>query len=672
MRTACSRVGPHFVCAVIVVLGVTAIVFGFHGRLDGFGSRQLAVDEYYFVTSVLSIIRNWIPELPGGGYYVRGILIQYVTAVCVLIFGESGFAYRFPSLCFSIGTVIVMYWYSQRRLGIVLAIVLCACLMLSSWEVEFARFARMYSAFQFVTVVYFLTLDKCSKRLLGSNLFLPHIVAVIAVLTHELGILLLPFLLVPLVGTLRRRDWDSLGSLGTYSIVSVGIVIACAAWQFSDLRNAGVVQPFPTDFVPQGAHLLRLPAFPFWNVGSGPGTSLYFFLVVLLLVASLVAAARLYSARIRVPHIFAALMVTSAFAHNLVLTAILAAVLIFRFGAFTQKGEESVTLLTWVAVAISLCWLLFALAIPGWRVADGHNVGSLIGAIRVTFFGWPDLWTPLLKPWLSESPLIAVLAIGAVAYQLARNARTEVEVMAASPAFVVFAVTVALGVFQSTYSTTRYMYFVYPFVLFTIVQSVNDLVASGARLATLNNRSQFMPNLVVVSACCGLFCASRDFNIHHLMNAGSQDVGYRIGAYASFARTWYERWDFESPARFVDRNAWPAERDVIVVLGLGVVQYYLDLDCALYLSRSDSRFAIVSRQQGTKDLWSGERLLSTAGDLLQYTQEAGRVWLVRPIGSRQVDVDSVWDARLKLTEIAYVSRDGRIEVVRIELSPKIG
>ena len=123
-----------------------AAALGIFGRFSGLGDFPLAVDEYYFAQSVRLIVEHGVPLFPTGGYYTSGLLVQYLTAPLVMMFGDTEFAYRLPSALFSLGTVALAYVYVRSVLGKRGALGLAAILLVSSWEIEFARFARMYSA----------------------------------------------------------------------------------------------------------------------------------------------------------------------------------------------------------------------------------------------------------------------------------------------------------------------------------------------------------------------------------------------------------------------------------------------------------------------------------------------------------------------------------------------
>ncbi len=84
------------IALLALLLGLTA---GLYGRIDGFGLRPLAVDEYYFVQSIGFILDHGIPSFPSGGFYGRGPLLQYVTAAGTLSESSGSAPNRIRSGC---------------------------------------------------------------------------------------------------------------------------------------------------------------------------------------------------------------------------------------------------------------------------------------------------------------------------------------------------------------------------------------------------------------------------------------------------------------------------------------------------------------------------------------------------------------------------------------------
>jgi 4-amino-4-deoxy-L-arabinose transferase-like glycosyltransferase len=121
-------------------------------RFDGLGSRPLVDDEYFSVTSVEYILEKGVPEFPTGGYYVRGLPLQYLQAASVHVFGDNEFGHRLPNALFGVLTLILVFFYARIFLPEPLAATCVAILAVSAWQIEFGRFSRMYAQFQCVTV----------------------------------------------------------------------------------------------------------------------------------------------------------------------------------------------------------------------------------------------------------------------------------------------------------------------------------------------------------------------------------------------------------------------------------------------------------------------------------------------------------------------------------------
>lgn len=57
---------------------IPLFILGFVVRINGISNTPLSVDEYYLVTSVQNILKYGLPHFDTGGYYVRGLLYQYI------------------------------------------------------------------------------------------------------------------------------------------------------------------------------------------------------------------------------------------------------------------------------------------------------------------------------------------------------------------------------------------------------------------------------------------------------------------------------------------------------------------------------------------------------------------------------------------------------------------
>src|SRR6266513_3206576 len=209
-----------FVGILLVVMG-----WGLFVRFEGLGSRPLAEDEYMSVTSVQYVLAKGVPQFPTGGYYLRGLPLQYLEAGSVLLFGENEFAHRLPAALFGVLTLMFVFLYARIFLPWPLAAVCVAMLAVSGWEIEFGRFSRMYAAFQCFTVAFFLAYHQAYFKGSEKLKYLPHALALVAVTFHALGVFLLPFLFLPLFIDRNARQGAPLGNRWVFAIVSVATVL---------------------------------------------------------------------------------------------------------------------------------------------------------------------------------------------------------------------------------------------------------------------------------------------------------------------------------------------------------------------------------------------------------------------------------------------------------------
>jgi hypothetical protein len=545
---------------------------------------------------------------------------------------------------------------------------LAVVLLISSWEIEFSRFARMYAPFQCATLAYLIAYD---RALLGERWdlrYLAHLAAVALVLSHTLGMLLLPLLFVPLLVAAGPPRFPTRAHAIRYALVSAATVMACRAYTSAGFGNWGVVDRYPSDFVPAGAPLLRLPDFPFWSATGDSVASLVILIAVLALSALIPAAvsacrgSRDWSAAG-----LTGLLLGSALLHSLVISAVCGALLLFRHEVHrSSRFSRGYRAALAAAALIAVSWLAYALTTRDWMSGSGNGMGSMIGALRRTFFGWPDFYAPILVPWAAALPGIGALIALAVAHQLWTNRKQPLAILARNPALLVVLVAIAFGVFDSTfYSGMRFSYFIYPIALYTVVLSILQLTKS------LLPRCVDRADLVAGCLCLALFVLSSDFNSHHLIGVTQPEVSFRMGAFEDRGAIWYPRHDYASPAGFLEARAVTEPQIPIIIVGLPPVSHYLGSEHAVFYPRERPIFRNVSREQGTRDLWSQRRLLSTEEELRNYTVSAGTFWLVRLVDTtdQSFKVAHVWQDRVVSVTQEFVGKDGRVEVVSVVLKP---
>lgn len=658
---------------------VGAVALGTFARLHALGLPPVSVDEYYFLVSVESILATGIPEPPGGGYYVRGLPVQYLTAASILLFGGPELGLRVPMILFGLGSAVLGFLFGRRihsrELGLALAVVL----LVSSWSVEFSRFGRMYAGFQFFTLLFLLSYYRVmAGKAAGLARYLPHLWMALAVPTHRLAMMLVPLLALPAVvpGAVQRLGGRR--QVASYLVVTGAAVVALLAYYLVPFRSIGVVDRFPAGSSPgadlmQGPGLLLLPAFPFWALSDSDLVNLLGALTAMGLAAGVLQLGRL---RGNVPSLaltLAVMAVVAALLHQLLLVAALGVVLLARFRIHKDPrsfrttlvvlGLAGVVSLGWLAYA---SWLTYGAGSREWLIRAGAPVFRY--GISSVFFGWPRFYEPVILPWYREMPVLAVLLLIGVVYQIITRLDRPVAELARNPALVVLYVLVLFGTLDSLYHTTRYTYFVYPVALAALFITVHDLLRIvGTRTSTPWLRAHL--GACAVAVFVGAFALTEDFNPRHLVGGANPEVIFRTGDFEPRRATWYFRTDYRGAGRFVSATAPPDA--YVVVVDSPPVSYYIDRSHAVYLPRVGVRFRHVARRQGTLDYWSGQRLLSTPAELAEHAQHASELWLIRRAerGDLVVDLSAAFAAREHVIHRMYLTIDGGLEVLRVELGP---
>lgn len=659
----------------LLLLVVCGSLLGLYGRFHELGSRQLAIDEYYFVQSVDAIRDTGLPRFPTGGYYTRGILHQYLCALSTALFEDEGFAYRLPSALFGVFAIVLTFFLARRHLGTNLALIAALALALSSWNIEFSRFTRMYEPLQVITLTFLLSLDISWRDHRRRLHYLPHFIIFIGIFIHQQVILLAPLLFLPylacLGGRSARNSSNNAASFclrpgiayGVISLVFTAFVVKLSRF---GLRNLGVDSRFPEDYIyPVGHSMFRLPTFPFF--GSENQLLAILVLVALLAVCVLlIIVLRRARTENRLPILLAGGILITCIFHLYLLAAIITLALVARYRISHQP--RILYIMLGAAVLISVGWLVLALTEKSWL--EELHVHSYLDALQITFLGFPD-YRPVIRPWIDTLPIFGSLLLLAIAGQLIRNRHTPIADLVWNPVWPLIYVALCVSLLYTPYSTTRYMFFLYPLMLIVILASIRDLVAWLLPGIGIHRR------VVVVSIIGALaFIATDDFHLHHLLHPTALEINYRTGDYQNLERAWYPRQDFESAARYAESQvaADPANNRLLVY-NAPPASRYIGSPHAVYYPRKGDRYPRVSRESGSIDLWSNQQLLSTPEELQEYAHQASSLWVVWVLESWDTDKKGVdWNELLGSlsyeARLVYLSEDKRVHVTKIILNGK--
>jgi hypothetical protein len=583
-----------------ILILITLTVLAASIRAPELGKWGLAVDEYYFSRSVSFILEKGIPEFPDGGYYTRGIGLQYLAAVPALIFEDWEFAVRLVPFIFGVLTIPLFYLISRLFLPNPAAILCTIILLLSSWHIEFSRFARMYTAFQFAFLVFLYFLYSGYWQGKRNHQIAAWIVAFLSIFLYE-GSIFLPLLLLLAwfsddSAISRKESIELIGVAG----VLLGLNYLAHGVGF---RSFGVENVFPPGQPPsEGGGSIVLPRL---HLVHAVWSSIPSILSYLLLVG---AAVFVLHRQIRLKKdfwsvVFVALTALLPLMHQFGLLFFL--LLLFFLGRrdtlhFLMENHRF-----WIPYlsGVFFFWLIFGfLSRDVWLAGAGLPI--LSKQMANNLFRYPDFYSSLYYPFSKAVPIwgiSALLAIGiSVIHHLSGKCRSPSRFML----MVTLSCLLLLGIFETPSVTTRYSFFFFPTVL---IIGFMEAVSLSQWLKKFDWKKPFMyfrQGAVIIPLI--VFTITEDFNPHHILHVSSEQTNFRLGKYKTLADHWYKRPDFEGPARFV--NSMYKEGDNIVV-DYAPSSFYLKKPFINYIPLENKRFRDVARQGGNEEAWTRSPLI---------------------------------------------------------------
>jgi hypothetical protein len=598
------RTDFHPTYLALTLVGVaSALALGTVARFKTLGAAPLAVDEYFIVRSTQNVLQHGWPLFDCGGIYSRGLILQYATAILSLLGINLDVAARFVSAVSSLLGLPAAFLLGRRVGGASLGLLVIVILALSVWEVEMARFARMYAPFQAVFLwylVYFL------RRTVDNDLRAewPLIaLTIVGTLLWEGGALLalanfLPAFLQRRSLALAKSEWIGL-------IKYAGLFVAVYWFLTSDFRMLSPTPALPLDYSPSTSDAST-------SVGQGgTGPSLLaaiaahrvwaaWFLPPLL--ASLSAGFTLW--RQRAPPLLAATLLialAAALTHQfLAAAAVLIGASLFRFCSRPQllsRGAQHiyVAIALWAFLWLSLRWASW---VPSGDITEPKVVLEFIWPL-VSF---PDVINHLIVPWARTVPVLGsglLLLLGAGLTSVLRHDEPGVSDARALHA-VVFCLLLATCVSDAPRQETRYVFFLYPAAI----------VLAMATLQTLIEKALRHRSVIAVAApplCFAAFMLSDDFQPYHLLKIDLPRSTFRLDLPRQQEHL-VARADTRALAQWLRAHA--ADGDV-VINSYQSLDYYNSKVDFFYVDRTDFNFESYACRYGTVDRWSNRPLLQS-------------------------------------------------------------
>jgi hypothetical protein len=562
----------------LAAIAAAATLVGIYARFKGLGTWSFGPDEFYISRSIDNVLRSGLPEYLCGGYYTRGLVYQYAVAGLRLAELSPEFAGRLVSAVSSLAVLPAVYLLGTRVHGRSVGLLAVTILALSVWEVEMARFARMYAPFQAVFVWYLLfflkyTVDRERWALLGMIAL-----SVLGILVWEGGALLgLANLLPPFInhdnGRLKRCDWLYVGAMALLLALFLFVLgmdlrgfaedPVAAAGAFGDAAADGGAAVGGDD----------AGGYPLWmTLGRPVGWAV---LALVPLGFALTSLRWLWSLRSRwltAGGLAAALFL--ALAHQFLACG--AALALMLLTGLVGRRELLGRPARWFAAAIgasAVFWIAFGLLTDTWygaAPAGGPAAVDRLVALTWELGGFPNILDEVVRPWGRTIPVLSVaLFIALAALALRSVVREPVRVTAVGALLVLVLIMVlAIGGAGSPRIETRYSFFLYPLMV---------TLALAAVAFACDRFFERGPRAMLATALAGLllFAATEDFQPRHIANIDSRVVNFGIGLSPEFAAHYYPRGDVGGWGRWRAVDGGPED---LVISGVPHVEHeYRDI-----------------------------------------------------------------------------------------------
>lgn len=639
------------------VLLAAALLLGLWARFKGLGKWPFHADEYYIARSVQNILRSGLPEYACGGIYARGLIFQYAVALLQLLGLSPELAPRLIAAIASLVTLPAVYLLGVRVQGRTVGLLAVAVLAVSTWEVDVARFGRMYAPFQAVFawyLVYFIryTVDR-QARALWPMLAL----SVVGVFTWEGGVfmtlanLLPPFLRNP-NGKLNARDLR-------YLAFAVILLALSYFFETAKFRTIGT-EPFSPAFQAsldsgasaQGPSLFALPTSAAGWIGAT--------LALIALAGLLTGCLRwIVSLRDRWP---AALGVTAALASALAgqfaaVAFIMAFILLAGMLDWRELRARAARPFVATVLAMGVAWTVLLLQHPQWlsSIDVPWEKSSRVLKVAYELLRYPDVIGVLALPWSHAAPILGALLLACVAFASMRVFREGQQGSSSRQVTLVVIVALLAGAAMSDPPRyeTRYVFFLFPAA---IVIAMSVLTGAVSRLVR-SEATAAIATLVI--AVCGMAIAG-DFSPHRLVAIDTAAVTFRRDVGPNEKLNVLGRADTRSAAMWLAKNA--VGPDSITINAYpGVDFYYTGFDSA-YIDMQNERYVAYACKRGTVERWGNLPLLDNAEQLNARIATKSHAWIVVETPRLETMLTAL---AARSPRVVWTSVDGAISIVGI-------
>lgn len=603
-----------------IIFGVV-VLLGIIIRFKGLGKWPLALDEYYIVKSTENILEYGLPQLPQGGYYDRGILLQYFISVLLPLGIKVEFAARILPLIANLITIPPTYLIAKRIGNKYIALITVIIFSFSIWEIEFARFSRMYTMFQavFMWYIYLLFIDYENRNFKNYKWIL--FLSGLSIFIYEGSLFLAIFNFVPFL-VLKKIHWKYLISSSLLFIVS----FILNRFNFRKLGAGEIYPPEFSDLISQLPKVfpIKIPAILLPYSFNSITTTVFSIIVLIVTLALVYKLIR----HLEFKNIFAnlAIILMGIFAFFNLFSLFILSFFLFIFWNFLDQSFlnlKNLSLLMILFITNFFYWFGFGILTSDWYVLfndfSSYNIWGISKRLFVAFFNYPDNYYTLLN-YFKTLPILTIFSVFSliilfIKLLLRKKSSNSLKFLSGSIIFLILLFSVP----ELLYQETRYTFFIIPLVIILVNLSVFEILQ-------ITFKRKHLALTFFIFTILGIFYFSKDFNFYHLINIDKEDVNYRMIYDNQYKKHIYRRWDIKTPTEFVKNNM---QVDDIIMINENSQEYYLPKLDYFNFNYRHSAFPAISAFNGKKEKWSDAQLIYKNDDLINLIENRqNTIWYI--------------------------------------------
>ena len=601
-----------------------AVIIGFYFRLKGLGKWPFALDEYYIIRSVQNIFKYGLPQFDAGGYYPRGILYQYIIAALWSAGLKAEFAARIIPVLTNLAAFPALYKLSKKISGKTLAIILVIYFSFSLWEVEFARFARMYSPFQAIFIWYlynfYLLLFENKKTAFNWMLILSFV----SIFVYEASIFLVIMNFIPLLWDYERKEFSLSDLTKVFSktnltklIAATGIFLIAYFYLSFDFRTFNQTNLLPPELKDYFDNLPKMSKFrmPMVLLFSESSGILWLIMKILPVITVGLFTVHILKSKDLIFENKFSLMVIGFFALlNVYGLLIIFTVMFIMINWLNVKSLNKKLIFYTIGVIgfTFLFWTAYAIFNTSWYeyFPKGKFTGTFasLKILWKQFLNYPNFYEMfvIFRNTLPKFTYLSILIL--FSGILITTLKQEERFKQFNFLFFVFTLLIFLITFINTfYFDTRYFFFVFPLFLLLLFGSLQLIINFVIKTDKLQS-------IVFIIACLFVAIISEDIGYDHLVHIDTARINFRKGFTKTEKIHYYPRWDSRSPSEIVNKKSTP---DDIIITNDQISDFYLNRLDFIYENYKANDFIIESVEGGKKERWTNANLIYTYDDLLK-------------------------------------------------------